>query len=80
MKGQEKRKMKNREKTILRYGFAGIALNLLLSVAKMIMGVLIGSRAVVMDAWNGFTDMVSYVVSIFSTMYASKKADREHPL
>ena len=80
MKGQEKRKMKNREKTILRYGFAGIALNLVLSVAKMIMGVLIGSRAVVMDAWNGFTDMVSYVVSIFSTMYASKKADREHPL
>ena len=55
-------------------------MNLLLSVAKFIFGYLINSRAVLMDAWNGFSDMVSSVLSILSAAYASKRVDREHPL
>ena len=41
-------------------------MNLLLSVAKFIFGNLINSRAILMDAWNGFSDMVSSVLSILS--------------
>ena len=55
-------------------------MNLLLSVAKFIFGNLINSRAILMDAWNGFSDMVSSVLSILSAAYASKRVDREHPL
>jgi cation diffusion facilitator family transporter len=55
-------------------------MNLLLSVAKFIFGYLINSRAILMDAWNGFSDMVSSVLSILSAAYASKRVDREHPL
>ena len=69
-----------RNRTIIRYGITGVSLNLLLSVAKFIFGNLINSRAVLMDAWNGFSDMVSSVVSIISAAYASRRVDREHPL
>ncbi len=69
-----------RNRTIIRYGAAGVIMNLLLSVAKFIFGNLINSRAILMDAWNGFSDMVSSVLSILSAAYASKRVDREHPL
>ena len=69
-----------RNRTIIRYGAAGVIMNLLLSVAKFIFGYLINSRAILMDAWNGFSDMVSSVLSILSAAYASKRVDREHPL
>ncbi len=60
-----------RNRTIIRYGAAGVIMNLLLSVAKFIFGYLITSRAILMDAWNGFSDMVSSVLSILSAAYAS---------
>ena len=69
-----------RNRTIIRYEAAGVIMNLLLSVAKFIFGYLINSRAILMDAWNGFSDMVSSVLSILSAAYASKRVDREHPL
>ena len=72
--------MELRNRTIIRNGAAGVIMNLLLSVAKFIFGNLINSRAILMDAWNGFSDMVSSVLSILSAAYASKRVDREHPL
>ncbi len=60
-----------RNRTIIRYGAAGVIMNLLLSVAKFIFGYLINSKAILMDAWNGFSDMVSSVLSILSAAYAS---------
>ena len=72
--------MDQRNRTIIRYGIAGVIMNLLLSIAKFIFGSLINSRAILMDAWNGFSDMASSVLSIISATYASKRVDREHPL
>ena len=53
-----------RNRTIIRYGAAGVIMNLLLSVAKFIFGNLINSRAILMDEWNGFSDRVYSVLSI----------------
>ena len=43
-------------------------MNLLLSAAKLIIGMKIGSRAVMLDAVNGFSDMFTSVLSILSTL------------
>ena len=70
----------SRNRTIIRCNKAGILLNFILSAAKLAIGFLIGSRAVVLDAVNGFSDMISSLISIISTVYAEKRTDREHPL
>ena len=47
-----------RNRTIIRYGAAGVIMNLLLSVAKFIFGYLINSRAILMAGrtprWQSF--------------------------
>ena len=68
-----------RNRTIIRYNAAGIVLNLLLSVIKLMIGIVIHSRAVVLDALNGFSDMLSSFISMLSTLFAGKRTDREHP-
>lgn len=68
-----------RNQTILQCSIAGILMNLILGLAKLIIGLMIRSRAVVLDALNGFSDMVSSLLSLFSVLFASKRADRKHP-
>ena len=68
-----------RSKTIIRYNLCGILANLLLSSSKLLIGRTTGSRAVMLDGLNGFADMVSSLISIFSAVYARKKTDRKHP-
>ena len=58
---------------------AGILLNLGLSSVKIVIGLMIGSHAMVLDALNGFSDMVSSLVSLFSVLLASRHSDRKHP-
>ena len=60
----------SRNRTIIRCNKAGILLNFILSAAKLAIGFLIGSRAVVLDAVNGRSDMISSLISIISTVYA----------
>ena len=72
-------RVKNRNKVIIRFNIAGIIMNLLLSAAKLIIGLKIGSRAVMLDAVNGFSDMFTSVLSILSTLFGGKRADRAHP-
>jgi divalent metal cation (Fe/Co/Zn/Cd) transporter len=54
-------------------------MNLLLSAAKLIIGLKINSRAVMLDAVNGFSDMATSVLSILSTLFGGKRVDRAHP-
>ena len=54
-------------------------MNLLLSVAKLIIGFMIHSTAVMLDAINGFSDMVTSLLSVLSTLFASKRVDQAHP-
>ncbi len=60
-------------------GLTGILLNLLLSVWKLIAGVLTGSISITADAFNNLSDAGSSVVTLLGFQLAGKKADDDHP-
>ena len=68
-----------RDHLIIRFNMAGIVMNLLLAAAKLVVGFMISSRAIVLDALNGLSDILTSAVSMVSTLYAGKRADRAHP-
>ncbi len=61
-------------------GFTGIALNVLLFIGKLILGILAGSVAIIADAFNNISDAGSSVVTLIGFRLASKPVDKEHPL
>ncbi len=68
-----------REKYGALSGFVGISVNLLLSLVKLILGILSGSVAITADALNNLSDAGSSIVSLVSFKISSKPADRDHP-
>ncbi len=60
-------------------GFAGIAVNVLLSALKFVLGSLTGSIAVTADAFNNLSDVGSSIVNVIGFKVASKPADEKHP-
>lgn len=70
----------DREKIIVRTSVAGIAANVLLASSKAVIGALSGSIAVITDAVNNLTDVMSSVITIIGAKYAVKRPDKEHPL
>ena len=72
-------KTDNRFKTIIRYNIIGIAINLILSTAKIIIGFVTNAHAVILDGIEGFSDLISSVFTIFSAKIGQKKADKTHP-
>lgn len=70
----------SREKIIVKTGIIGIIANVFLASFKAIIGVAIHSTAMVLDAVNNFSDVLSSVVAIIGTKIASKKPDYKHPL
>ena len=73
-------KTESREKTIVRTGIVGIVANVLLATFKALVGVAVHSTAMVLDAVNNFSDVLSSLVTIIGTKIASKKPDKKHPL
>ena len=57
----------------------GIVVNLLLFVAKFLIGSAFGSVAISADAINNLSDAGSSFISLISFKISSKPADREHP-
>lgn len=72
-------KTSTRNHVIIRYNIAGIIVNLFLSAAKLVVGLMVNSRSIMLDALNGFSDMVTSLMSILSTLFAGKRVDRTHP-
>ena len=60
-------------------GVVGIVLNVLLCLAKGIVGIASGSVSIVADAVNNLSDASSNVVSLIGFKLASRPADPEHP-
>ncbi len=75
-----KDKTASREKTIVMTGIAGIVANVLLASFKALVGVAVHSTAMVLDAVNNFSDVLSSLVTIIGTKIASRKPDKKHPL
>lgn len=57
----------------------GLIVNLLITIAKAIAGWLTGSVAITSDAFHGFTDSVSSLISLISFKLGSRPADKQHP-
>lgn len=76
----EQSKTISREKTIVKTGIIGIVANVLLASFKALVGLSVHSTAMVLDAVNNFSDVLSSLVTIIGTKIASKKPDKKHPL
>ncbi len=61
-------------------GVAGIVVNFLLFVAKLTVGLLASSVAIIADAFNNISDAGSSVVTMIGFRLANKPVDKEHPL
>lgn len=59
--------------------FVGIFCNVLLFAAKIFIGFLMNSIAVMADAFNNLSDAASSVISFVGVKMANKPADKEHP-
>ena len=57
----------------------GICCNLLLFVAKLLVGAVLNSISVVSDAFNNLSDAASSIISFVGVKMAEKPADKEHP-
>lgn len=67
------------QKAIMRVSTISIAVNLALSVFKLIAGIIAGSGAMVSDAVHSASDVFSTVVVIIGIKLAAKESDKEHP-
>lgn len=57
----------------------GIVLNLLLSAAKLAVGLIFGSISITADATNNLSDAGAQIISLISFKISAKPADRDHP-
>lgn len=69
----------NREKIIINTSIKGIIANLFLVIFKAIIGIISNSIAIVLDAVNNFSDMLSSTITIIGAKLAKKDPDKEHP-
>ncbi|MBE7048770.1 MAG: cation transporter [Ruminococcaceae bacterium] len=60
-------------------GSLGIGCNLVLFVLKLCAGLIVGSMAVISDAFNNLSDMGASIVSLIGTAASGRRADEEHP-
>ena len=57
----------------------GIVCNVLLFAAKLAIGMLMNSLAIMADAFNNLSDAASSIISFVGVKMAGKPADKEHP-
>ena len=69
----------DREKIIIKTSVQGIIVNIVLVIFKSIVGFIANSIAIVLDALNNFSDVLSSVITIIGAKLANKKPDKEHP-
>lgn len=69
----------NFERTAMKVSFVSIVANVVLSVFKLLAGVLAHSGAMVSDAIHSASDVFSTFIVIMGIRISSKKSDKEHP-
>ena len=67
-----------RQYGMLAGGF-GIFCNIMLSILKIVIGILSGAFSIVGDAVNNMSDAASSIVTLISFKLSGKPADKEHP-
>ena len=71
--------MEHREQQIIRVSFVGIITNILLAGFKFVVGFLANSVAIMIDALNNASDVLSSVITVIGTKLAGRPADKTHP-
>ena len=72
--------VRKRNNAIIRFNLIGVAMNLVLSIAKLIFGIAGHSHALILDSVNGLSDLFSSVLSIISSTLGNRRASKQHPL
>ncbi len=73
------KKSLQRERLITRTSLIGIFTNLALVGTKMLAGLVSGSIAIILDAVNNLTDVLSSIVTLVGTKLANRRPDKIHP-
>ena len=60
-------------------GIIGIVTNAVLSIVKIILGLIVMSNAVIADGINNLNDTLSSILTIIGFKISSKPADKDHP-
>ena len=60
-------------------GLTGVACNILLALAKLVVGIVSNSVSITADALNNFSDATSSIVTFVGFKLAERPADEEHP-
>lgn len=68
-----------REKAITRTSTIGILANVVLAIFKAAAGMISGSIAIVLDAINSLTDVLSSVITILGLKLSRRRPDNKHP-
>lgn len=76
---KKKKNTNSREKIGKISSLVGILLNIVLSVFKIVVGIVSGFISIMADGLNNLSDCGSSVVSYMSFRMSSKPADKEHP-
>lgn len=69
----------DRQKIIVRTSLLGILANIFLASVKLVTGLVSHSIAIVLDAVNNLSDVLSSVVTIAGAKLAGRSADKKHP-
>lgn len=67
------------EKEAIRVSKVSIIVNLILSLFKLIAGIIASSYAMISDALHSASDVFSSVIVIIGVKIANKKSDKSHP-
>ena len=69
----------NRERISTYASMVGVISNIILSVVKIIIGIISGSVSVLADGVNNVFDVMSAVVTIIGVKLSKRPPDKEHP-
>ena len=73
------RNAKRRESNIVQASIVGIVGNVVLVAFKLLVGLAAHSIAIILDAVNNATDVLSSVITIIGTKLAARRASRQYP-
>lgn len=68
-----------RNKEIVKISVYGIIVNIVLVVFKAVVGLVVNSISIILDALNNLTDAMSSIVTIVGVKLAGKRPDTKHP-
>ena len=69
----------DRDKKIIKVSILGILVNLVLVAFKAIIGIIVNSIAIILDAVNNLSDALSSIITIIGTKLSAKRPDKKHP-